>query len=240
MGAFLRSRRRRLAPGDLGLPDGLGRRRTAGLRREEVAAAAAISVDYYTRLEQGRRTASDSVLAALSRALRLTAVERRYLVDLARDPVRAWEHEDDELPALRPGLRTLLDGVRHTPVLALGPGMQVLAWNSLLCAVMIDFANLPADERNLVWLTFMNEELQSRYVDLDATKDATLGYLRRDRALHPQRRELSDPMIARLSAVSPVSPPMGGAPRRHPRPGAGVAPRPQLRRPRTGLGELHL
>ncbi|MFT4306771.1 MAG: helix-turn-helix domain-containing protein [Microbacterium sp.] len=201
LAAFLRSRRRMLTPGDVGLPDGVGNRRATGLRREEVAAAASISADYYTRLEQGRRSASDSVLAALSRALRLTDVERRYLLDLARSPVDDAA-DDGRARQLRPGLRTLMDGVQHAPALVLGPGMQVLAWNPMLAAVLIDLAPLPVEERNLVWLTFMNAEYQSRFLDLDSTKDATLGYLRRDRVMHPLRQEHSDALIARLSETS--------------------------------------
>ncbi|MGW2410236.1 helix-turn-helix domain-containing protein [Streptomyces sp. NPDC001739] len=132
LGEFLRSRRARLAPRDVGLPDHGGRRRVPGLRREELARLAGISPGYYTRLEQGTGAAgaSDAVLDALARALRLDGTERWHLYGLARpgggkgaDPEAAVEER------LRPSVRTMIASLGDTPALVLGRFVDVLAWN---------------------------------------------------------------------------------------------------------------
>ncbi|WBQ03707.1 helix-turn-helix transcriptional regulator [Kribbella sp. CA-293567] len=155
---FLRIRRERLRPDDVGLPAGL-RRRTPGLRREEVAGLATMSTDYYTRLEQGRGPRpSRPVLSGLARALRLSEDERGHLFRLA-----------GEQPAPQPGppadvrtgvLRMLarLD----VPGLVLDAKYDVLAWNPLAAALITDFSAVPPRERNLLRLRFLSG---SRQVD---------------------------------------------------------------------------
>ncbi|WP_238412063.1 helix-turn-helix domain-containing protein [Saccharothrix deserti] len=114
LGEFLKARRSELNPADLGLPTDGQARRVAGLRREEVALLAAISTDYYTRLEQGRIQASPSVLASLSQVLRLDQDQRAYLHELAG----RHSHRPDHRPAgyqAEPQLQRMLDDMAHTP-----------------------------------------------------------------------------------------------------------------------------
>jgi transcriptional regulator with XRE-family HTH domain len=125
---FLRARRDRLSPTDVGLPGG-ERRRTAGLRRQEVAQLAGISIDYYIRLEQGRGPhPSRQVLSALARALMFSRDEREYLFRIAGEqpPVTAGPSRE-----LTPGIRYLLDSLPYTPAYVVDAKYDVLAWNRL-------------------------------------------------------------------------------------------------------------
>ncbi|MDL4777488.1 helix-turn-helix transcriptional regulator [Actinomadura xylanilytica] len=149
LGGFLRSRRARVQPAEMGLAAG-ARRQTPGLRREEVALLAGISVDYYIRLEQGRGPhPSEQVLGALGRVLRLTADEHDHLLRLAgHPPVRAVPTREVPGNVLR--LLERLDGV---PAMVINVRYDVLAWNPLLVALIGDPAERPAGERNtLRWL----------------------------------------------------------------------------------------
>ncbi|TWV55926.1 helix-turn-helix domain-containing protein [Streptomyces misionensis] len=152
LGAFLRSRRERIGPADVGLPVG-PRRRTPGLRREEVAALAFISAEYYTRLEQARGPRpSREVLSGLARALRLTDAERGHLHELAGAP-----------PSLAPGpprevRQSILDLVHRLPgsaAFVTSATLEVLAWNDLAAALMEDFSALPRRDRNLARRAFL-------------------------------------------------------------------------------------
>jgi transcriptional regulator with XRE-family HTH domain len=150
---FLRSRRARLTPTDVGLP-AIGPRRVPGLRREEVAALVGVSVDYYVRFEQARVTPSDSVLAAVGRALRLDAAERahlRRLVHGAGAPAPA--------SGLRPAVQNLLAHV-GLPALVVTPRLDVLGWNRLAAALIADFGALPPDHRNTAWLLFVDPAIR--------------------------------------------------------------------------------
>lgn len=152
LGDFLRSRRERLLPHDVGLPTG-PRRRTPGLRREEIAVLAHISTEYYVRLEQGRapRPSSD-VLAGIAAALLLTDAERDHLHLLAGTaPSRYGLHRRD----VRPSIRVLLSRVPRTAGFVLSAAFEVLAWNDLAAALMEDFAQLPPRERNLARGAFL-------------------------------------------------------------------------------------
>ncbi|WP_235488643.1 helix-turn-helix domain-containing protein, partial [Frankia sp. AvcI1] len=136
LGDFLRSRRAQLTPEDVGLSRYGERRRVPGLRREEIAQLAGVSVTYYTRLEQGQsRNASDAVLDALARVLRLTDEETAYLHGLTR-PAAARRASRPE--HVRPSIRLLLDELRNSPALVIGRRSDVLAWNrlghALLCS----------------------------------------------------------------------------------------------------------
>lgn len=151
--AFLRSRRARLTPADVGLPDDGARRRTPGLRREELAALAGVGVSWYTWLEQGRDIhPSPDVLEALARALRLDAAERATLFALARTelPLPAPEPEggddDHEL------LTALVEALHPTPAYLLGPMTRILAWNRAASALLGSPYHLPAERRSLLWM----------------------------------------------------------------------------------------
>jgi transcriptional regulator with XRE-family HTH domain len=152
LGAFLRSRRERLRPQDVGLPSG-PRRRTPGLRREEVAVLAHISTEYYVRLEQGRAPwPSAEVLAGISGALLLTDVEADHLHVLAGTaPARTRTHRRD----VRPSILALLERLPQTAGFVTSAVFEVLAWNDLAAALMEDFAALSPRDRNLARRAFL-------------------------------------------------------------------------------------
>ncbi|MDX3190871.1 helix-turn-helix transcriptional regulator [Streptomyces sp. MN03-5084-2B] len=187
LGAFLKARRAALEPADLGLPAGVTHRRVKGLRREELAQLAGISVDYYTRLEQGRaKNVSDAILDALARALRLNPGEQSYLHNLAAPQRR-------EKPApqqVRPGLQHLLDAIQ-APAFVFGRYLDVLAWNALGGAVSFGFAQL--DERNIAKLSFLGERGKQLYPEWDAVSREVVANLRAEGGRHP-----GDPAFARL------------------------------------------
>src|SRR5258706_8650469 len=153
---FLRTRRARITPELAGLPAQTGLRRVPGLRREEVAYLAGVSIDYYVRLERGRNTSvSESVLDAVARALQLDATEREHLYALAR-PAR---RRPRVLPPqrVRPDLLRVLDTVAAGPALLLGRRMAVLPANQLARALYTDFDALPAPERHITKLILLDD-----------------------------------------------------------------------------------
>lgn len=182
LGEFLRSRRARLRPEEAGLAEHGTRRRVPGLRREELALLAGVSVDHYVRLEQGRTLHfSESVLDAVARALRLNPLERDHLYRLARpwsgvEPVAAQQ--------VRPGLRRLLDSA-ETPSYIVGRGTDVLAWNRAAAALITDFGVLPPAQRNLARLVFFDEGMRELYEDWPAKAADVVAYLRLDAGRHP-------------------------------------------------------
>ncbi|MFC8103981.1 helix-turn-helix domain-containing protein [Streptomyces sp. NPDC057363] len=156
MGTFLRSRRERLRPQDVGLPAG-PRRRTPGLRREEVAVLAHISTEYYIRLEQGRAASrpSGEVLAGIAGALLLTDAESDHLHVLAGTaPNRTGRHRRD----VRPSILALLERLPQTAGFVMSAAFEVLAWNDLAAALMEDFAALDPKDRNLARRAFLTSE----------------------------------------------------------------------------------
>ncbi|MBF6213182.1 helix-turn-helix domain-containing protein [Nocardia puris] len=190
LGEFLRSRRARLRPEEVGLP-GHGTRWVPGLRREELALIAGVSVDHYVRLEQGRTLHfSESVLDAVASALRLNEVERAHLYRLARP----WSGaETPGAQQVRPGLRRLLDAAADVPAYIVGRGTAVLAWNRLAAALITDFGALPPAERNLARLVFLDEGMRELYADWPAKAADVVAYLRLDATRNP-----GDPGIAAL------------------------------------------
>ncbi|MBO1336607.1 helix-turn-helix domain-containing protein [Streptomyces sp. VRA16 Mangrove soil] len=202
IGDFLRSRRARIQPEEVGLP-GHGRRRVPGLRREEVAQLAGVSVDYYIRLEQGRGSGgtsrtnsggvSDAVLDAVARVLRLDETEQAYLRSVAR-PARTRRRTDGAGPGqrVRPGLRLLLDTIEKAPAFVLGRRMDVLAWNALGDAV-VGFSAMAPEERNMPRQVFLNPAARELYPEWRAVAAETVAHLRLDAGLHPR-----DPQLAVL------------------------------------------
>lgn len=145
LGSFLRARRERLKPEQVGL-SGSRRRRTPGLRREEVAQLAGISAEWYVRLEQGRAVApSAATVDALARALRLDGVEHAHLRALVRDHRRP-PFVREEVPAT---LRRLVEGLDQ-PAYVTGLRWDVLAWNAAAAALLADFDRIAAEERNIL------------------------------------------------------------------------------------------
>jgi transcriptional regulator with XRE-family HTH domain len=155
LGAFLRTRRERLRPGDAGLPSG-PRRRTPGLRREEIAVLAHISTEYYVRLEQGRAPRpSAEVLAAIAGALHLTDAESDHLHLLAGTaPLRTGLHRRD----VRPSILALLERLPQTAGFVTSATFEVLAWNDLAAALMEDWGTLAPRDRNLARRAFLGPE----------------------------------------------------------------------------------
>lgn len=194
---FLRTRRARLAPRDVGLPAGT-RRRTPGLRREELAQLAGLSVDWYTRLEQGRDvTPSRETLEAIAIVLKLDEVERGHLFFLARPEGRPRVHSEVAEPALVAAIEAM-----KLPALVLSPRFDVLAWNHGLSRLMLDLSLLPAEARNIVRLTFLEPRYRARYRDIDTIERLTVAAFRANAATfvgHPD----FDALAAELLAASP-------------------------------------
>ena len=163
LGDFLRTRRDRLSPLEIGLPEGM-RRRTPGLKREEVAMAAGISISLYAWLEQARDiNVSERVLNGLARALRLTEAETSQLFELAlaRPPIQRIPRREVVSQTVA-DLLALASGV---PAIAFNLRWDVLAWNDAARSFFFDFERVEGLERNILWYTFLNPDLKLRFVD---------------------------------------------------------------------------
>jgi transcriptional regulator with XRE-family HTH domain len=160
LGDFLKSRRARIQPEDVGFNSGRGRR-VEGLRREEVAALASVSVDYIKRLEGGKIRPSDAVLDSLARALKLDVVERTHLFALAGRTAAA--NENNALEDVRPSLLRLLEAVEPLPAFVVGPWLDLLAWNPTASALFTGFERRPAAERNMARLIFLDPEIHDLF-----------------------------------------------------------------------------
>lgn len=159
LGEFLRSRRAQIKPEDVGFRSGRGRR-VEGLRREEVAALASVSVDYVKRLELGRITPSDAVLDSLARALQLDVLERAHLLALAG---RASTQDLNPFEDVRPGLLRLLTAVEPLPAFIVGPWLDLLAWNPTASALFCGFERRPPEERNMARLIFLDPAIHDLF-----------------------------------------------------------------------------
>ncbi|TQM38256.1 helix-turn-helix transcriptional regulator [Pseudonocardia cypriaca] len=205
LGEFLRSRRAALTPDAAGLPDYGERRRVPGLRREELARLAGVSVGYYVRLEQDQSGGvSPAVLDALARALRLGDDERAHLHRLARPA--APSVRTDEPERLRPAVRTMIDALR-VPAIVLGRRTDVLAWNRLghaLLAAALD-VDAPGDERrrpNWSRLLFLDPHFRTLIVDWPGKARDTVADLRLLTGRFPDDRRLAE-LVGELSIASP-------------------------------------
>jgi len=186
LGQLLRSRRERLAPADVGLPAG-SRRRTAGLRREEVALLANLSTTYYTFLEQGRPVRpSAQVLDALASALRMSAAEQRYLEVLAYGDEAARGSVLATAPAelIDQGVVDLVQRLDPFPTMVKGRRWDVLAANPAARELFDDWESLPSGERNLVRWMFTTDRAHQVYVDWEQEARAMLGRFRLAAARH--------------------------------------------------------
>ncbi|NEA43929.1 helix-turn-helix transcriptional regulator [Streptomyces sp. SID11385] len=175
---FLRLRRAALKPHDVGLPE-LGRqRRVPGLRREELAQLAGVSVAYYTRLEQGNAgNVSAEVLDAVARALRLSDAEHEHLLRLAHARPGRKKKRGGCPATLRPALGTLLDSL-DVPAYVLDGRTDILGWNRLAAALLHDFGALPPHRRNFARLVFLDPSVRERYTDWEAKAAETARALR--------------------------------------------------------------
>jgi transcriptional regulator with XRE-family HTH domain len=197
---FLAARRAALRPGDVGLPAGT-RRRTAGLRREEVAHLAGVSVSWYTWLEQGRPiNPSVDVLDALTRALRLDSVERDHLLALCGHPIRRSVEALAISPP--PGVLELLDALDPAPAYVLGPTWNFLAWNAAQQRLSPVLAELPPERRNLVWLVFAEPSVRRLIGDWPNEARRVLSQFRAETT--PIRHEPA--VVELVAAVTAASP----------------------------------
>jgi transcriptional regulator with XRE-family HTH domain len=206
LGTFLRTQRARLTPADVGLVAGSasGRRRTPGLRREEVAQLSGVSVTWYTWLEQGRDiSASAQVVDALGRALRLSPDQHRHLRELAGlppapPPPGPGASADDMLPRLR----TLVDAAAPNPASVYDSHFDYLAWNEAYIRVRNDPASLPPRRRNMLWMMFTDPANRARMVRWESAARAVLSQFRAAAGRRP-----GDPRFAELvTALTEASP----------------------------------
>jgi transcriptional regulator with XRE-family HTH domain len=200
--AFLRAKRAGLSPRDVGLPDGngMGPRRTPGLRRQEVAQLAGMSVDYYIRLEQGRGPhPSRQVLSALARALMLTADERDYLFRMAGEAPPPAPGPSREIT---PGIRHLLDSMRDIPAYVLDAASNVLAWNHLATHFIGDLSG--HQDRNMIRWTFLRAPQAVIWANEDFVRftRATVADLRAAYARYPGDPAI-DSLVTEMMALSP-------------------------------------
>ncbi|MGI8329997.1 helix-turn-helix transcriptional regulator [Actinomadura scrupuli] len=192
LGEFLRSRRARLRPEDIGAAPFGGRRRVPGLRREELAQVAGVSADYYTRLEQGRaRNVSADVLDAVARALLLDEDERAHLRNLAVPAMTAGRPARAQ--RVGPELRQALAAITAVPAYVVGRRLDVLAWNDLARTLVADFPALPPAGRNMPRLVFLDPASREIYPDWEHKARETVAHLRLDAGRHP-----GDPLLAAL------------------------------------------
>ncbi|MGO3884950.1 MAG: helix-turn-helix transcriptional regulator [Mycetocola sp.] len=198
---FLRSRRSRITPEEAGLPRD-ARRRVAGLRREEVADLAGVSIDYYARLERGNLTGvSDPVITAVSRALRLDQAEHDHLTALAalaNDPSRTAAARPAD--TVRPELHTMLNAIVEAPALIRNRRMDLVAANALGWALHDTMRGAPA-HNNFARFIFCDPTARDFYADWSLHADTTVALLRRDSARSPHEPGIVT-LAAELSAVS--------------------------------------
>lgn len=188
LGQFLRSRRERLSPAAAGLP-GAGRRRVPGLRRDEVATLAGVSVSYYSRLEQGRELSpSLRVLEALARVLRLGEEEKRELFRLAQ-PAARRTRSAFRIERVSPHLRQLIESWTRTPAFIIGHAQDLLATNALADALYRDFAH----HDNVLRMLFLDPAAKSFYRSPERAKHRAVADLRQTAASTPE-----DPRILEL------------------------------------------
>lgn len=200
---FLRTRRARLKPEDVGLASMGRHRRVPGLRREELAQLAGVSVAYYTRLEQGNgRNVSAEVLDAIARALRLSDTEHAHLVHLA-SPTRQRRRSPapKRQQQVRPALRHLLDSLEGVPAYIGGARSDILAWNRMAAALFGDWGRMPRAERNWARLTFLNPDYRELFLDWDSKASDMVSYLRLYAGRNPEDPELSA-LVGELSVKS--------------------------------------
>lgn len=199
---FLRTRRARLQPADVGVRS-YGRRRVPGLRREELAQLAGVSVAYYTRLEQGNaNNVSAEVLEATARALRLSESERAHLFHLAKPPSPSHRRAAPRPQRVRRALVQMLDVLEGVPAYVWGRRTDVLAWNDAAAAVFGSRIERPAGQRNWARIVFLDPEAQDFFLDWGRKASEVVGQLRMDAGMHGDDPLLAS-LIGELSSRSP-------------------------------------
>ncbi|MFE4335577.1 helix-turn-helix domain-containing protein [Streptomyces sp. NPDC056831] len=199
---FLRTRRARLKPEDVGVPSHGRHRRVPGLRREELAQLAGVSVAYYTRLEQGNgRNVSAEVLDSIARALRLTDAEHAHLTHLAKPKQQRRKYRAPKRQQVRVALQQLLESMEGVPAYIGGARSEILAWNRMAVALFGDWGKLPLAERNWARLTFLSPDYRELFLDWDSKASDMVSYLRLYAGQHPEDPDLSA-LVGELSVKS--------------------------------------
>jgi transcriptional regulator with XRE-family HTH domain len=199
LGTYLRDRRTKLDPAALGFP--VERRRTLGLRREEVAQRANISPTWYTWLEQGRGGApSADVLDRISRALMLTDVEREhiFLLGLGRPPEARYRQND----GVTPRLQRVLDALDPTPAVIRTAIWDVVAWNRGATAMLMDYGSIPPEQRNILRFMFLDPRARAAQYDWESVARFVLGAFRVDAARAGAAAQV-EPLVEELCRLSP-------------------------------------
>ncbi len=199
LAAYLRNRRAKLDPASFGFA--AGRRRTSGLRREEVAQRANISATWYTWLEQGRGgSPSADVLDRIARALTLSEVEREhlFLVGLGRPPEIRYRGSD----AITPRLQRLLDALTYSPAIVRTATWDIVAWNHAAACVLTDYSALPPNQRNILRMIFCDARVRAAQPDWQAVARFVVGVFRIDAARAGAEAEVA-PLVEELCRSSP-------------------------------------
>ena len=199
LGAFLRSRRERIRPEELGLRS-LRRRRTPGLRREEVAQLAGVGVTWYTWLEQGRDiNPSAQVLDAIARTLQFDAHEHAHLFTLAG---HATTTIADDCGALCPTVQPLIDQLEPFPAMVVNSRLDLLAYNRVYESFFEGLDTIPIEDRNILWLVFTHPQMQACIVDWDDSVGGLVAEFRASMAEHLDAPAWKT-LVARLHRASP-------------------------------------
>ena len=199
LGTYLKDRRTKLDPAAFGLS--AARRRTPGLRREEVAQRANISATWYTWLEQGRGAApSADVLNRIARALMLTDVEREhlFLLGLGRPPEVRYQTAD----SVTPRLQRVLDALEFSPAVVSTATWDIVAWNKAAAAVLTDYSALAPEQRNVLRLVFCDPRVRAAQLDWEAVARFVVGAFRADAARAGTAAEVAD-LVDELCRLSP-------------------------------------
>jgi transcriptional regulator with XRE-family HTH domain len=199
LGTYLKDRRAKLDPAAFGLPP--ERRRTPGLRREEVAQRANISPTWYTWLEQGRGgAASADVLDRIARALMLTDVEREhiFLLGLGRPPEVRYRPSE----GVTPRLQRVLDALEPSPALIRTAIWDVVAWNRAATAILTDYGSLPPDQRNILRFIFLDARVRAAQYDWESVARFVVGAFRVDAARAGAAAEV-EALVDELCRLSP-------------------------------------
>jgi transcriptional regulator with XRE-family HTH domain len=243
---FLASRRARITPEQAGLPIYGGNRRVPGLRREELALLAGVSVDYYTRLERGNLSgASDSVLEAFARALQLDEAERAHLFDLARAsgaaPARSRRTPKQQV---RPSVQAMLDAMTAAPAVVRNGRLDILATNALGRALYSELYRDPVRPANHARFAFLDPRARDFWIDWERAANDTVGILRAEAGRNPLRPGPDRPGRRALHPQRGLPHPLGRA-QRPPAPHREQAHQPPGRRPprarvrHPGTGRRH-
>jgi transcriptional regulator with XRE-family HTH domain len=199
---FLASRRARITPEQAGLRAHGGRRRVTGLRREEVALLAGISVEYYTQLERGNvRGVSEDVLDAVARALQLDEIEKTHLLDLIRAAKQRPARRQPIVQRVRPGVQRLLDTMTEAAAFVRNGRLDILAANRLGYALYSEALVNPDRPANLARFVFLDPHSRTFYRDWEGIADAAVGNLRAEAGRDPYDQDLTA-LVGELSMRS--------------------------------------